>query len=169
MAKLAIEAALSKMLGLSKYDFEKVIVHQSVLENAAEFAKANAPREFAALLSGSVKSRTLYIEGIIYQHFSSNQNSAVMKSLFPVSSAFGSVHSHPSPSGKPSSADLLFFSNNGLFHLIITSPFSTNSFYAYTKSGKPADFYVYDDYSGETIQYSVYAKNKSQKHQLRNI
>ena len=169
MKKLAIGRAVSKMLGFNKYDFEQVIVHESVLENAIEFAKANSPKEFAALLFGSVKNKTLYIEGIIYQHFSANRNSAVMKSLFPISSAFGSVHSHPGPSGKPSSADLLFFSNNGLFHLIIASPFSINSFYAYTKSGKPTDFYVYDDYSGETTEYLAYAKSKSQMHQLHKL
>jgi proteasome lid subunit RPN8/RPN11 len=161
MADSKIENAVSKMLGLDRYDFDKVIIHKPVLENAVDFAKANVSKEFVALLSGSVKNRVLYIEAIIYQHYASDSNSALIRSVFfPLPEAIGSVHSHPGPSGRPSSADLRFFSNNGLFHLIISAPFSLCSFSGYTKSGEPADFYVYEPDSGKVLPYLQICKKQ---------
>ncbi|GAB6102178.1 Mov34/MPN/PAD-1 family protein [Thermococcus atlanticus] len=48
----------------------------------------------------------------------------------------GTVHSHPSPSARPSKADLHFFSKFGGVHLIISYPFTRDSVRAYTSEGE---------------------------------
>ncbi len=59
---------------------------------------------------------------------------------------YGSVHSHPGPSASPSDADLMTFSKNGYFHMIVCLPYSYETFKAYDRHGEPAEYSV-GDYS----------------------
>ena len=58
----------------------------------------------------------------------------------------GSVHSHPGPSAMPSDADLMTFSKNGYFHMIVCLPYSLETFRAYNRYGEPQNYTV-GDYS----------------------
>mgnify|MGYP001606496819 CR=1 FL=1 len=59
-------------------------------------------------------------------------------------SIIGSVHSHPSPSTRPSSADLGFFSRMGKVHLILGHPYRESSFSAYDSGGRKIHLGIVD-------------------------
>jgi len=56
----------------------------------------------------------------------------------------GTVHSHPTSYGKPSKADLHFFSKFGGIHIIIAYPFEKWSVKAYTSDGKEVKIEIVD-------------------------
>ena len=51
-------------------------------------------------------------------------------------SIVGTVHSHPSPSARPSKADLVLFNKYGKIHIITANPFNEYSWKIYDHSGK---------------------------------
>ena len=54
----------------------------------------------------------------------------------------GTVHSHPSPSARPSDADLQLFRKHGKVHIISSLPFSVNSWKGYDQKGKEIDIKI---------------------------
>jgi len=51
----------------------------------------------------------------------------------------GTIHSHPSYSGRPSKEDLLSFEKRGFLHIIAAFPYQLNSIYFYDSRGRKID------------------------------
>jgi proteasome lid subunit RPN8/RPN11 len=131
-----MKEVLKSFLEIERQTFSKIVIRQDVIEDIIDFARANAPREFVAVLQGAVKANTLTIDGILYQPFSSSEDNAWMQLALPLlSHAVGSVHSHPSSNTRPSRADLFFFSKHGMVHLIIGAPYTERTIACYDFQG----------------------------------
>jgi len=103
---------------------DTITITRDVLDDIEEFAKANYPREFVAVLEGSQNKAIVSITGLFYQPFKSSSHTAIMQMNLPIiSNAVGSVHSHPSSFTSPSQQDLHFFAKSGVVHLIIGHPY----------------------------------------------
>ena len=138
-----IKRFLTKFFLLDIPKFSKVVVNKSVIENMMDFAKANYPKEFVALLSGEVKNDKLIVEGLVYQPYTGTKSSSWMRINLPSHSrVVGSVHSHPSSSTRPSNADLQFFSKNGVMHFIIGYPYRPTDIACYDLYGEIRKFYI---------------------------
>ena len=121
--------------------FTSIVLEADCLQNIMDFAKANYPREFSAILQGEIEKNTMNIKGLIYQHFHSNRTSSLMHMNLPmISHAVGSVHSHPSSSTRPSDADLRFFAKTGVVHLIIGYPYDLENITCYDFEGNIRGF-----------------------------
>jgi len=103
-----------------------------------ECAKSNFPNEFGGLLRVDTESKDTIIEVIILPGTISGDSHAIFQMhMRPIDfSIVGTVHSHPSPSARPSDADLHLFSKYGKIHIIAASPFDESSWRAFDYSGK---------------------------------
>lgn len=138
-----LEKAMRSLFSTKPMKFSRIVVHKSVVDNIREFARANHPNEFVALLQGKVKSGKLVVEGLIYQPFSGSKSSSWMRINVPsLSGLIGSVHSHPSSSTKPSNTDLQFFNKNGIIHLITAYPYKEGNLACYDLFGNKQKFEV---------------------------
>mgnify|MGYP001558653008 CR=1 FL=1 len=136
-------AWLAKLLGLSKFKFDKINIEKDVVYSIINLALANYPREFIAYLQGKVKNNVLNVYGLLYQHYKHNFHSASIENKLPLITDFvGSVHSHPSYGNYPSNQDLQFFNKNGLLHLIICKPFTPENIRAFNLKGEELIFNV---------------------------
>lgn len=136
---------LSKILGNDKYIFNEVHIKVEVIEEIILFSMSSYPNEFVALLEGEVKDKILIILGLILLPGTntSSEGATVNLAMIPnTSNFFGSVHSHPGYSNKPSYADLQFFYKDGFFHMIICEPFTVDSIQAYNAYGEETDFTI---------------------------
>ncbi len=135
---------LSRIFGVDKKRFEQVQIDREVIEEIISIARQSYPHEFVALLQGKVSDLTLKIDGLIFVPGSTSEEGAVMQLfMMPLTSdAVGSVHSHPSYSARPSTADLQFFAKKGFFHMIIAEPYTEYSIRAYDSFGNQADYTV---------------------------
>lgn len=106
-----------------------------------ECAKSNFPNEFGGLLRVDTESKDTIIEVIILPGTISGDSHAIFQMhMRPIDfSIVGTVHSHPSPSARPSDADLHLFSKYGKIHIIAASPFNEESWKAYDYSGKEVE------------------------------
>lgn len=139
-----IKKLISKFFGLDKYSFNHVKISKETLVGITQFALESHPREFIMFLQGKVKNKELLIEGLVFQEYYANEDSAMPMIRLPmVSGVVGSVHSHPGISNKPSDADLHFFSKHGFVHLIIKKPYGVQDIAAYDKNGKRIGFEIY--------------------------
>ncbi|MCQ2972770.1 MAG: Mov34/MPN/PAD-1 family protein [archaeon] len=129
-------------------DFDQVKIDQEVIDSVIYYSKKSYPNEFLSLFDGFIKDKTLYIIGLIFLPGETCETGAVFhKEMIPMTTKhWGSVHSHPGPSARPSDADLYTFSKNGLFHMIVCLPYSVETFKAYDKYGNEMD-YTIGDYS----------------------
>ncbi|MFH1511519.1 MAG: Mov34/MPN/PAD-1 family protein [Candidatus Woesearchaeota archaeon] len=138
-----IRQRVTDFLGITGQKYSKIIIKEEVISDIIEFARANSPREFSALLEGSIKKDTLEVHGLVYQHFKSAKNTAVMHMNLPmISGVVGSVHSHPSSSTRPSLADYRFFAKTGVVHFIIGYPYNENMLSCYDYEGNPREFTI---------------------------
>lgn len=137
---------ISKLFGNNDDEFEEVRVDREVLNSVIYYSKQAYPNEFLAFLDGKIKNRILYITGLIFIPGETCETGAVIHSeIVPMNTKyFGSVHSHPGPSASPSDADLMTFSKNGYFHMIVCLPYSYNTFKAYDRHGESIDYIVGD-------------------------
>ncbi|MBN1792107.1 Mov34/MPN/PAD-1 family protein [Candidatus Woesearchaeota archaeon] len=136
---------IKKFLGLDRFEFERVVVKQEVIDNICSFAKENHPREFIMFLEGKAKDKVLRIRSLAFQEYAANEDSASPKIYFPLNTDIaGSIHSHPGPSNRPSRADRHFFSKNGMFHMIIKEPYEQSDIQAYDKNGQPMSYEIED-------------------------
>ncbi|PIY60479.1 hypothetical protein COY95_01555 [Candidatus Woesearchaeota archaeon CG_4_10_14_0_8_um_filter_47_5] len=145
MEKIAhrITGALSKFFSLEERRFSQVVIQEPVVSDIISFAKAAYPKEFVALLRGSVNKNTLVIDGLIYQHFSASEQSAHMRMDLPlITNVVGSVHSHPAGNTHPSRADLSFFNKRGFVHVIIGYPYTPDTLSCYDFDGNIVSFEV---------------------------
>ncbi len=109
-------------------------IKKDVLLAIMEFSKASYPNEFSGLLVGDDQ---LVSDIYILPATQNYTHSSVLRlDLAPMTTKIiGSVHSHPIPSGTPSSADLKFFSTKKI-NIISFLPFNLESFLAYDSFGK---------------------------------
>jgi proteasome lid subunit RPN8/RPN11 len=123
--------------------FSRIVLKHEVAEDIINFAKSNSPREFIAILEGKVTGDSLVISGLLYQPFNASKNFSLVKLNLPMlTNSVGSVHSHPSANTSPSKADLRFFSKNGFVHMIIGTPFSTETIACYNPAGEMLEFTI---------------------------
>ncbi|WP_069592418.1 Mov34/MPN/PAD-1 family protein [Methanosphaera sp. WGK6] len=142
---MSINNRLTKLLGNDK-EIKEVQVDQKVIDEIIKIAMNADPKEYVALLSGSINKTILKVTGLIFLPFEASDTSAVMQVfMMPMTTnAVGSVHSHPGPSAQPSNADLTFFSKNGYFHMIICRPYTVNTICAYDAYGNSLPFTITD-------------------------
>lgn len=139
---------LSKIFNTNEEEFDKVCVDRDVLDAVIYYAQQSFPNEFLAFFDGEIKDKTLYILALIFIPGETGSTGAVVHTemLPPTLKYWGSVHSHPGPSARPSGADLKTFSKHGLFHMIVCLPYGYETFMAYDKYGNPCEYTV-GDYS----------------------
>ena len=143
MLRKKAAAAVKRFFGLQNYEFTRVEIKREVIEAICEFAQEAHPKEFIMLLQGRAKEGVLQVNSLYYQEYFSNEDSAMPYIRLPIfGDIVGSVHSHPGPSNKPSSADLQFFAKHGMVHLIIRYPYQMGDIKAYSSSGLHLEFEV---------------------------
>jgi proteasome lid subunit RPN8/RPN11 len=119
-------------------------IRNECLDLIIESSKEVYPKEFGGLLRVDDEKKDLISEVVLIPGTISGDSHAIFKlHMMPVDfNIVGTVHSHPSPSANPSSADLQLFRKHGKIHLIMASPFNKNSWKAY-------------DYRGEQISIQI--------------
>jgi proteasome lid subunit RPN8/RPN11 len=127
---------LYKLFELDKLEFNRIIIYSTVLEDIINFAKHNYPKEFVAFFHGQIKDKKLVIDSLQYHEFDSDENSASPIFRFADKSFFGSVHSHPGHSNRPSRADRQFFNKTGILHAIICMPYIPQNIAYYNMNGE---------------------------------
>lgn len=139
---------ISKLFSNNDEEFNEVRVDRDVLESVIFYSKEAYPNEFLAFFDGKIKDKILYITGLIFVPGETCETGAVVHTdRIPINTKYwGSVHSHPGPSARPSDADLITFSKNGYFHMIVCLPYSEDTFRAYDRYGQHQDYTV-GDYS----------------------
>lgn len=111
-----------------------VKISKGLIETVLEAAKNAYPEEFIALLSGSKD----VIDELIFLPFISGSVSAIIHlDMLPIGMrVFGTVHSHPSPSCRPSDEDMALFTRFGRYHIIVCYPYDEKSWKCYDRSGR---------------------------------
>lgn len=139
---------ISKLFGNNDDEFSEVKVDREVLNSVIYYSKQAYPNEFLAFFDGEIKNNVLYITSLLFVPGETCETGAVVHNeMVPMNTKYyGSVHSHPGPSASPSDADLMTFSKNGYFHMIVCLPYSYETFKAYDRHGEPMDYSV-GDYS----------------------
>ncbi|MEN6329331.1 MAG: Mov34/MPN/PAD-1 family protein [Methanobacteriaceae archaeon] len=132
-----LDKFIGYLLGNNKQNFQEVHLDAKIVEEIINIARESHPNEFVALLEGKIKDNVLKIEGLVFLPGETSNQGAVMQTFMKplITGTVGSVHSHPGYNASPSSADLYFFSKNGLFHLIIAEPYRQDSLRAYDTMG----------------------------------
>ena len=139
---------ISKLFGNNDDEFSEVRVDREVLNSVIYYSKQAYPNEFLAFFDGEIKNNVLYITSLLFVPGETCETGAVVHNeMVPMNTKYyGSVHSHPGPSASPSDADLMTFSKNGYFHMIVCLPYSYETFKTYDRHGEPMDYSV-GDYS----------------------
>ena len=139
-----LDRLFSYLLGTDKKMFQEVHIDGEVVEEILQIAREAYPNEFVAMLQGKVKGGVLHIDGLLFLPGETSDQGAVMNVfMMPlVDEGIGSVHSHPGYNGNPSTADLHFFSKNGLFHMIVAQPYTEDSISAYNSFGERIGFKI---------------------------
>ncbi len=115
-------------------------IRKELLQALIEIARENHPHEFFALLTG----KKGVIEEFVYIPFQQGEDYASFNtSLIPLGMRiYGTVHSHPSSSPRPSHQDLATFSSYGSVHIIIHYPYCSDCWKAYDSAGKEVEVEV---------------------------
>ena len=122
----------------------KVIIEERLIKTVLEAAKKVYPKEILFLLRGKKKGKEIRVRELILppkvifgEGFASFSHYDLPIDL----SIVGSIHSHPSPSNKPSTEDL----NNmyGLFMIIVRYPFDDlEDLKAYDREGRELELEI---------------------------
>lgn len=111
-------------------------IKKEVILSIMELSKSAFPNEFSGMLVGDVDKKIIndiYIIPLTQNH---RNSSSIRLDLVPMSlSIIGTVHSHPTGSAYPSSADLNFFQSKSV-NIITNYPYSLNDFKVYDSFGK---------------------------------
>ena len=111
-------------------------IKKGTIESIIGASKNVYPNEFVAML-GSTKKDGIIDELVVVPATFGDSFSSVDLFAMPIDkSIIGSVHSHPSYSNMPSSADKRFFKKTGEIHLIISLPFNISGIKAFNAEGK---------------------------------
>lgn len=132
---------------LPSYDFEEILILRAVIESIIAIAEDTYPKEFSAFLKGKIRKKKLVITELVYQPYYAGNFSTLIRADLPMlHETYGTVHSHPGPSNRPSDADLFFFSKHGIINLIICMPYAEQSIRAYDKEGNELGFRIIDKF-----------------------
>lgn len=137
---LQMSRFLKKILGISdskKLRILKVRIKKEVVEGVLEACRNVHPREFIGLLRAEegVITEIILAPASIYSKGMAQFHPHMLPFDFSI---VGSIHSHPSGSGRPSTQDLNSMFNFGFVHIIVTYPYrSAQDLYVYDKEGKP--------------------------------
>ncbi len=125
--------------------FDRARIEPDVIADICEMAAGSWPQEMIAFLTGKVKKeqregkaeRVLIIDGLYIKGYFADHNSThfSLHDLPPLG-VYGTVHSHPGRSNRPSLADKRLFSTYGVFHLIICQPYTKEAIATYNKRGE---------------------------------
>lgn len=120
-----------------KKKFErKVILNKEVLDSILSYCQMKHPNEGILILKGKSKNGEINIDGLVIPPFNYTGPTfaGFPHSFLPFDMSYvGIVHSHPSGSAEPSVTDLHNFF--GLVSLIVKSPYSDDSVFAWDSSG----------------------------------
>jgi proteasome lid subunit RPN8/RPN11 len=111
-------------------------IKQATLHSICVAAGNTFPKEFIALLGSSRRDGVIDELVVLPSTFGENFSSIRLDLLPFDKSIVGSVHSHPTTSSAPSSADLRVFKKTGETHLIIAYPFSSATIRGFDSDGK---------------------------------
>ena len=119
-------------------------IKQKCLDLILECAKSSYPNEFGGLLRVDNDDKHTIIEIVILPGTISGDSHAIFKlHMLPIDfTIVGTVHSHPSPSARPSNADLQLFRKHGKIHIIAATPFNNSTWKAYDYNGKEIDIII---------------------------
>ena len=93
---MSIASFLKSLFSFPSNSFESVVLLKGVASQICELARAHYPREVVYFLSGKILNHTLFIDGLLYQHYSSDSRHGIVYQNLPIlSSMVGSFHSHP--------------------------------------------------------------------------
>ena len=139
-----MSGVFGRLLGGRRKPIRRIVFESEVLDELLGAAKSSFPREFGALLTGSLEDDVLQIEGYILPQTLSGRDNVLVKigMLPPTVETIGSIHSHPGPSALPSTADLHFFQRRGLVHFIMAWPFVRFKVRGYDSLGRPIKFSI---------------------------
>ncbi|MBN2602538.1 MAG: Mov34/MPN/PAD-1 family protein [Candidatus Thermoplasmatota archaeon] len=113
-------------------------ITSNCLKLICECAKSEYPNEFGGLLRVDSEKKTTINEIVLLPGTISGDAHAIFRMhMLPIDfSIVGTVHSHPSHSAKPSSADLQLFRKHGKVHIICANPYDSGSWKAYNYNGE---------------------------------
>lgn len=120
-------------------------IKSKCLDLILECAKSSYPNEFGGLLRVLDTDEKDTIEEIVILPgtVSGEAHAIFMLHMLPIDfSIVGTAHSHPSPSFRPSDADILFFRKFGKVHIVAAYPFTTSSWKAFKYNGEELDIKV---------------------------
>ena len=106
-----------------------------------EAARSTHPKEFAGLLSAEngIITEVVILPGTI----SGSSHAIFQLHMAPIDfSLVGTVHSHPSYSSLASDADVHLFQKYGRIHIIISMPYTLDSWKAYMGDGKQVNLEI---------------------------
>ena len=117
--------------------FERsVLLKKDVLDSILTYCQMKHPNEGILILKGKSKSGEIKIDGLVIPPFSETGPTfaGFPNSFLPFDMSYvGIIHSHPSGSAEPSVTDLHNFF--GLVSIIVKSPYSDDSIFAWDSSG----------------------------------
>lgn len=120
-----------------EYQIVKVRIKKEVVEGVLEACRNVHPREFIGLLRAEkdVITEIILAPASVYGNGLAQFHPHMLPFDFSI---VGSIHSHPSGSGRPSMQDINSMFNFGFIHIIVTFPYRTyQDLHTYDKKGKP--------------------------------
>jgi len=131
----AVKREIDRLFSQKPVSLRHVTIDRSIYD-IIDFAIANHPREFVAVMEGKIDGDTARISRVLYQPFHSGHSQASVRIDLPMGlSMIGTVHSHPSGTNRPSGQDLLLFGKKGPVHAIICYPYRPEDISFYTRDG----------------------------------
>jgi len=128
--------------------FDRIRIEESVVQDICALARGAHPKETIAFLTGSIhkegkgkeRGRVLVIDGLYLKAYDASEYSTSFTTHdLPADNVYGTVHSHPGFSNRPSAADKRLFQRYGWFHAIICQPYTEQSIRYYNKYGEPIE------------------------------
>ncbi len=114
----------------------KITLQKDVLDSILSYCQMKHPNEGILILKGKSKNGEIKIDGLVIPPFNYTGPTfaGFPHSFLPFDLSYvGMVHSHPSGSAEPSVTDLHNFF--GLVSLIVKSPYTDDSIFAWDSSG----------------------------------
>jgi proteasome lid subunit RPN8/RPN11 len=139
-----MSGVFDRLIGGRRRPIRRVVLSGDLLDELLGAAKSSYPKEFGALLEGSLEADVLDINGFILPHSLVGKDNILMNiGMLPsTTETIGSIHSHPSSSAFPSTADVHFFKKRGLVHFIMANPYVRSKVKGYDRLGRPIRFSI---------------------------